>query len=102
DSRRMRQALSALDLLVVIDVTMTETARLAHYVLPAASQFEKWEATFFNLEFPRNVFQLRAPVLDPLPGTLPEAEIHRLLVRAIGALHDDDLRELHEAAARGR
>ena len=31
---------------------MTETARLADYVLPAPSQYEKWEATFFNFEFP--------------------------------------------------
>jgi anaerobic selenocysteine-containing dehydrogenase len=100
DSRRMREALAALDTLVVIDVAMTETAKLAHYVLPAASQYEKWEAAFFNLEFPRNVFQLRAPLLDPLPGTLHEAEIHRRLVRALGALRDEDLAPLHAAAAR--
>ena len=68
DSQRMREALAALDLVVVIDVAMTETARLADYVLPAASQFEKWEATFFTLEFPKNVFQLRAPLLAPLAG----------------------------------
>ena len=43
------EAFRSLELLVVIDVAMTETARLAHYVLPAASQFEKWEATGFNL-----------------------------------------------------
>ncbi len=42
-----------------------------------SSQYEKWEATFFTLEFPENVFHLRAPILDPLPGTLPEPEIHR-------------------------
>jgi anaerobic selenocysteine-containing dehydrogenase len=100
DSPRMREALAALDTVVVIDVAMTETARLAHYVLPAASQFEKWEATFFNLEFPRNVFHLRAPLLDPLPGTLPEPEIHRRLVRALGAIRDEDLGPLEEAAAR--
>ena len=64
DSQRMREALAALDLVVVIDVAMTETARLADYVLPAACQFEKWEATFFNLEFPRNIFHLRHPLLD--------------------------------------
>src|SRR6185436_19575252 len=102
DSQRMREALAALDTLVVIDVAMSETARLAHYVLPASSQFEKWEATFFNLEFPRNVFQLRAPVIEPLPGTLPEPEIHRRLVRALGAIKDEDLAELHEAAPKGR
>ena len=27
--------------LVVIDVAMTETAKLAHYILPTATQFEK-------------------------------------------------------------
>ena len=31
---------------------MTETALLADHVLPASSQFEKFEATFFNFEFP--------------------------------------------------
>ena len=58
DTRRMREALDALDTLVVIDVAMSETARLADYVLPAATQFEKAEATFFNFDFPDNVFHL--------------------------------------------
>ncbi|MEQ1786768.1 MAG: molybdopterin-dependent oxidoreductase, partial [Acidimicrobiales bacterium] len=74
DSQRMREALSSLEHLVVIDVAMTETARLAHYVLPVPSQYEKWEATFFNFDFPRNVFHLRRPLLEPLPGTLGEPE----------------------------
>jgi len=98
-SARMREALAALDVLVVIDVAMTETARLAHYVLPASSQFEKWEATFFNLEFPKNVFHLRAPLFAPEPGTLAEPEIHRRLVEALGAIPADVLAALHEAAA---
>jgi anaerobic selenocysteine-containing dehydrogenase len=102
DSARMREALAALDCVVVIDVAMTETARCADYVLPAASQYEKWEATFFTLEFPENAFQLRAPIFDALPGTLPEPEIHRRLARALGAYTDDDLVELHAAAAQGR
>ncbi len=102
DSKRMREALDALELVVVIDVALTETARHADYVLPAASQFEKWEATFFTLEFPANVFQLRAPLFDAAPGTLAEPEIHHRLVRAIGALDDVDLAPLHAAAARGR
>ncbi|MCB0944175.1 MAG: molybdopterin oxidoreductase family protein, partial [Mycobacterium sp.] len=89
-------------LLVVIDVAMTETARLAHYVLPAASQFEKPEATFFNLEFPHNTFHLRHPLFEPLPGTLAEPEIWARLVRALGVVGADDLRPLHEAAAQGR
>lgn len=102
DSAACKAAFQALELLVVLDVTMTETARLAHYVLPAASQFEKPEATFFNLEFPHNTFQLRHPLFDPLPGTLPEPEIWARLIRALGIVDDEDLRPLREAAAEGR
>jgi anaerobic selenocysteine-containing dehydrogenase len=67
-------------------VAMTETARFAHYVLPASSQFEKWEATGFNLEFPKNYFHLRAPIVPPRADSLPEAEIYTRLVRKLGAL----------------
>ncbi len=102
DSKRMREALSALELLVVIDVAMTETAALAHYVLPAASQYEKWEATFFNFEFPHNCFHLRAPILGALPGTLPEAEIHARLIEAVGAFDEAALAPLADAAREGR
>jgi len=102
DSAACREAFESLELLVVIDVAMTETARLAHYVLPAASQFEKPEATFFNLEFPHNDFHLRHPLFDPLPGTLPEPEIWARLVREIGFVSDDDLRPLREAARESR
>jgi anaerobic selenocysteine-containing dehydrogenase len=104
DSQRMREALAALDTLVVIDVFLTETARLADYVLPAPTQFEKWEATFFNFEFPRNVFHLRRPVLDPPDGPLPEPEIHARLVEASGALDgaEAELEALREAATTGR
>jgi anaerobic selenocysteine-containing dehydrogenase len=102
DSQRMREAMAALDLVVVIDVFMTETARLADYVLPAATQFEKYEATFFNFEFPHNVFHLRRPLLTPPDGPLPEPEIHARLVEAAGAFKDAELEPLRAAARRGR
>ncbi len=101
DSQRMRQAIEALDFVAVIDVALTETARLADYVLPASSQYEKWEATFFTLEFPTNVFHLREPLLAPLPGTLAEPEIHRRLAHALGALDEAELAPLRAAAAQG-
>jgi anaerobic selenocysteine-containing dehydrogenase len=101
DSKRIREALLALDTLVVIDVAMTETARLAHYVLPAATQFEKAEATFFNFDFPHNYFHLRRRLMPPHPGTLPEAEIHARLLEALGALGDADYAPLRDAARRG-
>ena len=102
DSARMREALESLELVVVIDVAMTETARLADYVLPAATQYEKFEATFFNFDFPKNIFHLRHPVVAAPEGVLPEPEIHARLVEAAGALGEDDYAPLREAAERGR
>lgn len=86
DTERLEQAFQSLELLVVVDVAMTETARLAHYVLPAASQFEKWEATGFNLEFPENGFHLRHPLFKPLEESLPEPEIYTRLLEKMGAI----------------
>ena len=89
----------ALELLVVVDVAMTETARLAHYVLPASSQYEKTEYTLFNFEFPTNFFHVRPAVLPRLPGTLPEPDIYARLARAMGLLPGDNvLAPLREAA----
>jgi anaerobic selenocysteine-containing dehydrogenase len=43
NTARVREAFEALDLLVVRDLFMSETAELAHYVLPAASFLERTE-----------------------------------------------------------
>jgi anaerobic selenocysteine-containing dehydrogenase len=102
DTPRMLEALRSLELLVVIDVALTETAREAHYVLPAQSQFEKWEATFFNFDFPHNVFHLRKPVVAPPDGPLPEPEIHARLVEALGVIDEQSLAPLRAAAELGR
>lgn len=102
DSARMTEAFQALDLVVVIDVAMTETARLADYVLPAPTQFEKYEATFFDFEFPKNLFHLRRPLVDPPAGLLSEPEIHARLCELTGAVSEADYRPLREALAQGR
>jgi formate dehydrogenase len=102
DGPRMRQALAALDLVVVIDVAMTETARLAHYVLPVASQFEKAEATFFNFEFPHNYFHVRRALMPPLQGLFSEAELHARLVETLGALPEEPIATLRAAWQAGR
>jgi anaerobic selenocysteine-containing dehydrogenase len=103
DTARLEAAFRALDLSVVVDVAYTETAALADYVLPAASQYEKWETTFFTLEWPRNYFHLRAPLFEPLSGTLPEPEIYSRLLRAMGELPGDEvLEELRTLAAKNR
>jgi anaerobic selenocysteine-containing dehydrogenase len=85
----MEQAIAECELSVVVDVAYTETAALADYVLPAASQHEKWEFTFFDFEWPTNYFHLRPPLFDPLPGTLGEAEIYARLFERLGVMPDE-------------
>jgi anaerobic selenocysteine-containing dehydrogenase len=102
DSSRMREALRALDFVLVIDVFMTETAREADYVLPATTQFEKFESTFFNFEFPKNVFHLRRPVVEPPDGPLAEPEIHARILEAAGMITPADIAPLRAAAEQGR
>ncbi|MGB5697314.1 MAG: molybdopterin-dependent oxidoreductase [Polyangiales bacterium] len=102
DSQHMRAALGSLDTLIVIDIAMTETARLAHYILPTPTQYEKAEATFFNFEFPENYFHVRHPVFEAPAGVLPEPEIHARLCEALGAYTEAELAPLHDAASKGR
>ena len=94
DTQAQIKAYKKLDIMVVIDVAMTETAREADYVLPASNQFEKYESTFFT----ENFYHLRKPILPPLEGTLSEPEIYTRLIRAMGALEGIDLSELEKAA----
>ena len=72
DTAAFEKAFASLELLVVVDVAKTETTALAHYVLPASSQFEKWEATGFNLDFPENYFHLRRPLSRPRANPCPK------------------------------
>lgn len=101
DSVRFTEALRSLDTVVVIDVAMTETARQADYILPAATQYEKWEATFFNFEFPENYFHLRKPLFEAPGYALPEAEIHARLVEAMGAMPTQLCDELNKILEQG-
>ncbi len=102
NSVRMREALASLDLLVVIDVALSETARLAHYVLPVASQYEKAEASFFNFEFPKNYFHVHKPLMPPLPGLFSEAELHCRLLEALSELPAEPVAALRAAWKEGR
>jgi anaerobic selenocysteine-containing dehydrogenase len=103
DTEAVERAVTECELSVVVDVAYTETAALADYVLPAASQHEKWEFTLFDFEWPTNYFQLRRPLFDPLPGTLVEAEIYARLFEALGALPSaDQLAELAHIARTDR
>lgn len=71
NSDLVKQVLESLDFLVVQDMFLTETAKLARVVLPAASFAEK-EGTFTNFE--GRVQRVRK-ALNPLGDSLPDWEI---------------------------
>ena len=66
ESDKFRAAMRAAELTVVIDVVHTETTEQADWILPASSQNEKADATFFGANFPVNTFHLRQAILEPL------------------------------------
>ena len=84
DTQRWLEARDQLDLLVVIEPAMTETAQIADYVLPTPVGYEKWEIAGFPKGYPEIHTQLRPPVVPGPPEALPEPEIY---VRLAEAMH---------------
>jgi formate dehydrogenase major subunit len=85
ESEHVKRALAALDFLVVQDLFLTETAKSADVILPAASFLEK-SGTFTNAE--RRVQRVIA-ALKPLPGTRPDGQVLCEIMRRFGYPQDD-------------
>jgi formate dehydrogenase alpha subunit len=81
DLTHARHCLEETEFLVVQDIFMTETARLAHVVLPGVTYAEK-EGTFTNTE--RRV-QMVHQAIDPLPGTMSDWQIVCQIAQRMGA-----------------
>ncbi len=88
DTQAFEKAFDRLDLLVVNDMVMSETARRAHYVLPCRSYYEAWDGTFFPWTFPDVFFQLRRPVVKPPRHCLEASQIFTLLADRLGLIPD--------------
>lgn len=71
NTHHVKEAISKLELFVVQELFMTETAKLADVVLPGASFLEK-SGTFTNGE--RRIQRVNQ-VVNPLPGTKTDGEI---------------------------
>lgn len=71
DRNRAIEALSALDLLVSIDPYMSETAQLAHYILPPSVMFERPDLPllFEKSAFPLPFAQYTPAVIAPPQGS---------------------------------
>ncbi len=86
DSALVEKALDALDLLVVIDVCMTETAQHADYVLPATTPYEGWDFGTFQYTWPEVFMQLKHPMLKPEGEQREGVRIWTELTMAMGYL----------------
>ncbi|MCP5056314.1 MAG: molybdopterin-dependent oxidoreductase [bacterium] len=88
DANAFREARKQLDLLVVIDPAMTETALLADYVLPTPCGYEKWETSGFPRSSSSVFLQLRPPIIPGPEEALPEPEIYVRLAEAMGLVRE--------------
>jgi anaerobic selenocysteine-containing dehydrogenase len=67
DSNAFKEAFEKLELLVVHDLFMTDTAKVAHYVLPACSHLEKWGIGYtYNVCHGIPFLILRKKCIEPL------------------------------------
>ena len=82
DTGRARKLLSGLEHFVVQDMFLTDTAKLAHVVLPATATWCEAEGTVTNSE--RRVQRVRK-ALEPPPGARDDIEIIGEIARRLGA-----------------
>ena len=75
------QSLRALDLVVVIDQFLTDTAREAHVVLPAKTMFEQSDVIG---AYWHHHLQLKQKVIEPPGEVRPESEVYWLLAERLG------------------
>ena len=78
--KKVREALSRIEFLVVQDLFISQTAKFAHLLLPGASFLEK-DGTFTNLE--RRIQRIRKAV-DPPDGILPDWQVICEISRRMG------------------
>lgn len=85
DSNAFREALQKLDLLVVHDLFMTETAELAHYVLPACTHLEKNGLAYsYNVCHGIPYLMVRKKAIDPLHESRSEFHFWKGLAEKTG------------------
>lgn len=80
NTEKVRAALQALDLFILQELFLSETAQYADVILPASSFFEK-SGTFTNGE--RRVQRVNR-VVEPLPGTKPDGQIVTEIMNRMG------------------
>jgi NADH-quinone oxidoreductase chain G len=99
DSTKVIDSLKSLDFMVVQDIFMTETAKLANVVLPASSWAEK-DGTFMNAEGrEQKVYKLVDPAGQSMPDWMILKNLALTMEKEIGLRNLEDIRnEMREAS----
>jgi anaerobic selenocysteine-containing dehydrogenase len=88
DTTAYEKAFAELDLLVTIDVAMTETAAASQYVLPDLSGYESWDTGLVLGSYPKVFFQISQPTVQPEGEQMAAAEIFTRLADRLGLIPD--------------
>jgi anaerobic selenocysteine-containing dehydrogenase len=99
DTSAYEAAFEKLDLAVTVDPSMTETAALSDYVLPARSGYESWDGGP-KPGYPKIFLQFRPGVVEPEGEQLEAGEIYLHLADRLGLIPEIP-ESLHQAAETG-
>lgn len=101
DSNKVIESLKSLDFLVVQDILLTETAKLANVVLPASSWGEK-DGTFTNAEgVSQKVYKLVDPAGQSMPDWMILKNLAVTMEKELGVRNLDAIqKEIQEASSR--
>ena len=97
DTDRLEKALERLDLLISVDIVMTETSRLADYVLPGKTGFEEYQWTIFQGNPKFLACRLKHPILDQIGEREASSNILLEIMRAAGYVPEMP-QKIYEAA----
>lgn len=86
DSERLEKDFKNLDLMVVIDIAMTETCKCADYILPGTTGYERFGATIFTGGYPFSTLTFKQQLLEREAERRDDAEILLDIIDASGLL----------------
>ncbi len=86
DTTAYENAFKQLDLVVTVEISMSETAELSDYILPARTAYESYDASFFTWNYPEIFFQMRHPVIEPTTKTRESGSILAAIAKAAGVV----------------
>lgn len=100
NTNKLIEEFKNLDLMVVIDIAMTETARCADYILPGTTGYERFGTTVFTGGYPYSTLTFKQQLLQPEAERRDDSEILLDIIDACGFLPEIP-KELYEVAEEG-